>query len=400
MLRRLLLKNISISQIIGYALATLIGLSIVACAVKFYADAKGIFAPSGGESALISDSYPVISKPVSMFNAFGSSTAFTPAEIADLKDQPWVRDLAPFLPANFSVVASVDIFDTVFSTHTSLEAIPDDFIDVRPPGWDYNPETNGCVPIIIPKDYLNLYNFGFATARGLPRITPGVLSQVPINLSLSGPEGNLTLCASIVGFSSRLNTIAVPMAFMEWANSTLAPGAPSAPSRLIVRVSDSTDPAIADYLQSHGYEISGADAGASRAASLLRIVAGIIIGIGLVISILALIILLLSINLLIQKNHATISTLIFLGYTPGRIARRYIAGVVILNILLATGAIVAMLAASSVWATALAPFDITPAPATAAIITTLGLTLLLTLINALTIHHHITTVGKIKPGIQ
>lgn len=392
MLRRLLLKNISISQILGYVAATLVGLSIIACAVKFYADAGSAFTPSAGESALISDSYPVISKPVSMLSSFGSSASFTPGEIADIKAQPWVRDLAPFLPANFSVVASVDFAGWGFSTHMFLEAIPEDFIDVRPQEWDYTPGGDTCVPIIIPKDYLNLYNFGFATARGLPRITPGALSQVPLNLSLSGPGGNLTMCARIAGFSSRINTIAVPMSFMLYANSLLAPGASTSPSRLIIRVSDSTDPAIARYLESRGYEISGTEAAASRAASMLRILAGIIIGIGLVISVLALAILILSINLLIRKNRTTISTLIFLGYTPGRIARRYICIVVTLNILITIGATGIMLAASAAWGRALEPFGITCASPAMAILTAIAVMLLLTLVNAATISRRISAV--------
>ncbi len=393
MLRRLLLQNLSLSQIIGYALATLIGLSIVGCAVKFYADAVSVFAPSADESAAFSDSYPVISKPVTMLGTLGSASTFAPAEIAEIRSQPWAGDVAPFLPANFTVVATVDFAGRGFSTHMFLEAIPDDFIDVRPEGWDYTPGSGDCLPVIIPKDYLNLYNFGFAASRGLPQVTPAMLSQVPLNLSLSGPSGGMTICARIAGFSSRINTIAVPMSFMTYANSLLAPGTSTAPSRLIIRVSDPTDPAIARYLDSRGYEISGTDPGASRAASLLRLGAGIIITIGLIISALALMILLLSINLLIQKNRPAISTLIFLGYTPGTLARRYIAATATLNAILTLGAILITLSASALWKGALAPFGLAPASALGAIGVMVALMLILTAINAITIKNRVGSEG-------
>ena len=43
--------------------------------------------------------------------------------------------------------------------------------------------------------------------------------MVPLKLSLSGNGRQEWVDARIVGFSSRLNTIAVPEEFMQWANS-------------------------------------------------------------------------------------------------------------------------------------------------------------------------------------
>ena len=76
---RLLRRNISAGQIAGYALATLVGLSIVLCAVRFYGDVSSAFNTDDG---ILSKDYMVISKRVSALNTVGrgGDTFFTPAE--------------------------------------------------------------------------------------------------------------------------------------------------------------------------------------------------------------------------------------------------------------------------------------------------------------------------------
>ena len=389
MIRSLLLRNISVWQIICYALATLAGIVIVGCAVQFYNDLAGALSPSDNENAVFSDSYIVVSKPVSVLGAFGRPASFSADEIADLKAQPWADDAATFVAANFSVTASVDFAGRGFATQMFLEALPDEFIDVRPDGWDYNPGAGGCVPVIISKDYLALYNFGFATARGLPQVTPEMLSQVPLSLTISGNGTTCALCARIVGFSSRLNTIAVPMSFMTYANSLLAPGIEPEPSRLIVRLRDGANSGVDTYLDEHGYETSGAGAETSRAASLLRLLTGIVIAVGAVISALALLILLLSIGLVIRKNHDTIADLLFLGSTPRQVARCYIYIILTVNVAVTLLGAAAVIAAAGSWESLLAPFGITASGLGAALGIITGVLILLTAINAITISRNI-----------
>lgn len=392
MIRRLLLKNLSISQLLCYALASFAGLAVVGCALKFYADLSPALSPSEGESALFSGSYMVLSKPVSMLNTFGEPAAFTPEEIAELKAQPWADGAAGFVAANFSVTARVDFAGRGFATHMFLEAIPDEFIDVRPEGWDWTPGSDGCLPVIISKDYLALYNFGFAAARGLPQVTPEMLSQVPLSLTLGTGPGSVTVCARIAGFSSRLNTIAVPMRFMEEANRLLAPGADTRPSRLIVRLRDSADPAIDAFLSDRGYERAGEDSGASRAASVLRAVTAVVIGVGAVISVLALVILLLSVGLLIRKNSATVATLLFLGYTPRAVSRSYILLTAAVNAAVTALASVTVVFASRAWCALLGPLGVAPASPWPAIALLCAVMAVLTAVNALTVSRNIRRI--------
>ena len=47
------------------------------------------------------------------------------------------------------------------STDMFFESVPDGFVDVNLDKWVFN-ENEPVIPIIIPRNYLNLYNFGFA----------------------------------------------------------------------------------------------------------------------------------------------------------------------------------------------------------------------------------------------
>ena len=64
---RLLRKNISIGQIAGYAVANLVGLSIVLIAIQFYQDISVMWSK---EDAFLSKDYMIISKRVALFDSF------------------------------------------------------------------------------------------------------------------------------------------------------------------------------------------------------------------------------------------------------------------------------------------------------------------------------------------
>ncbi len=204
-----------------------------------------------------------------------------------------------------------------------FEAIPDEFVDVPKNKWVWRPGQES-VPVIIPKDYLTLYNFGFAASAGLPQMSEGVMSGIPLTLRLSSKDGSRTeqCLGYVAGYSNRLNTILVPSGFMEDANARLGDGQEKAPSRLIVDVSSPGDLAIAPWLDEHGWEAAG-DKTASQAAFLLKVITGIVMIIGVVITLLSFFILMLSISLIMEKNRIVLHKLLQLGYPLAWVGRPY-----------------------------------------------------------------------------
>lgn len=378
---RLLRRNISPGQIIGYALANFVGLAIVITAIQFYGD---VTAGWSSPDAMISSDYIIISKPVNGVGAlFGNGDGgFSQADVDSIEAQPWCRRLGRFTPSRFDVQASVDMHGRGLSTSMFFESIPDEFFDVAPVDWHFDSDKPGSpIPIIISKDYLALYNFGFAATRGLPQLSESMIELVPLSVSISGNGRQINMPARIVGFSSRLNTIAVPQSFMDWANDSFAYAPAANPSRLIVEVSSPGDPAINSFLQSRGWEAAGDKLNSGKASYFLTLVTSVVIVIGAVISLLAFFILMLSIYLLIQKNKHIIHDLMQLGYTPAAVAACYYKLVAAVNFAVLLAAIAVMLAARRLWSGALSALGAEAASPAAAIVSAAVIIALVTFAN-------------------
>lgn len=357
MVWKLLKKNISAGQIAGYAIANLIGLAIVIGAVKFYSDISSTW---NDDDSFIKKDFLIISKKVSTLNTVGiskNSTDFSPEDIKELEAQPWVRKVGQFSSANFNIMAALDIEGRSMSTYIFFEAIPDEFLDIAPGEWRFNP-SSGVVPIIMSKDYLTLYNFGFAATRNMPQLSETLMSRVPMTVTLSGNGRHETFRAHIVGFSSRLNTIAVPEDFLNWANERFSDMPTPNPSRLVIEVNTPGDPAIQKYFDKNGYEVAGDKTDNSKAAYFLTVVTTIVLSIGVIISLLAFFILTLSIFLLLQKNKQKLHDLMLLGYSPAQVAKSYyiLIGLVNLGVLILASA--TALLASTYWMPRLAEMGI------------------------------------------
>lgn len=381
---RLLRRNISVGQIVGYALANFAGLAIVMTAVQFYCD---VTTGWNSEDTMISSDYLVISKRVEgMGSLFGQvSTGFSEADINSIEAQPWCRKVGRFTSSRYNVQASVEMQGRGMSTSMFFESIPDEFFDVSPAGWEFDPATHREIPIILSKDYLALYNFGFAATRGLPQASESMIKMVPLSVSLSGNGRQMDMPARIVGFSSRLNTIAVPQSFMDWANGVLASTPAEEPSRLIIEVNSPGDPAITSFIDRHDWETAGDKLNSGRASYFLTVVTSVVIAVGAVISALAFFILMLSIYLLIQKNRCKIHDLMLLGYTPAAVARCYYRLVAAVNIGVFAGAVGMMWLGRHLWGGALDAMGASVSSPWVALLTGAAIIIVVTVINILTI---------------
>lgn len=343
MLTRLLRKNTSKARIAGFVLSNFIGLVIVTGALQFYRDAQSIW---NSDDSFIKSDYLVINKKVTSSNTLGAkASGFSSEEIEDIDRQPWVRRIGKFSSNDYRVMAGISSGARSMSTYMFFEAIPDDFVDVPRSRWVYRPGADN-VPIILSKDYLTLYNFGFASSAGLPQLSEGLMSSIPLTLSLTSNDGTRTrhLNGYVAGFSNRLNTILVPQSFLEETNAALGSGKPDSPSRLIIDVSSPGDVAITDYLDAHDLEVAG-DKSASAATFMLRLITGIILAIGTLITILSLFLLMLSVSLIMEKNREKIHSLIMLGFDLRVICRPYhnmIAGAVLSAYLLSVAGVLAL----------------------------------------------------------
>lgn len=322
LISRLLRKNTSPARIVGFVLSNFIGLAIIMGGLQFYQDARSLFVD---DDSFFKSDFMVVNKKVTSSDTWeGGGSGFSPEEIADLEGQPWVRSVGAFSSTDYRVMASVSQGGRGMSTLLFFESIPGEFVDGADSSWTFR-EGDGVVPIIISKDYLTLYNFGFAASAGMPQMSESIMSGIPLELTLVSDDGSrsLRLPGRIVGYSNRLNTILVPQEFMDWSNSRLGSGGKVEPSRLIVDVSSPGDVAIKPYLESRGLEVAG-DKSGSSASYLLKVVVGIVLTVGIVITLLSFFILMLSMSLLMEKNRDKLHTLLLLGCPRREIAAPYV----------------------------------------------------------------------------
>lgn len=327
---KLLRQHISVPQFAGFFFANLIGMLIILLGIQFYGDVQSVF---DSKDSFMKADYIIVNKKVSaMTTITGKSNAFSESDVKDIKKQKFTKRVGPFTSSLFSVTASFDVQNmTSFSTDMFFESVPDDYIDVPLDEWTFH-QGDKMIPIILPKNYLDLYNFGYAQSRSLPKLSEGILGAMKLNISISGNGKNDSYVGRIVGFSTRLNTILVPQNFMDWANTYYADGRTVEPTRLIVEVNNPTDEKLAAYLKEHNLETDADKLEASKTTYILRIIVAIVMGVGLLISILSFYILMLSVYLLVQKNTVKLENLLLIGYSPSKVALPYQILTVGLNI--------------------------------------------------------------------
>lgn len=321
---KLLRQHISIAQFAGFFFANLFGMFIVLLGVQFYRDVLPVFT---AEDSFMKADYLVVSKQIGTAGTLsGRSSAFTQQELSDITLQPFIRKAGTFMGNEFRVTAQMGVSGTnILHSEIFMQSIPDEFIDAPKADWQYR-EGSIEVPVILPRTYINMYNFGLAQSRSLPKISDGLVGMIDLALSIRGVGGETSsdnYQGRVIGFSNRMNEILVPASFMKWANAKYAPSTTPEVTRLIVEVDNPASETITRYLDSHGYELDKDQLNAEKTTYFLRLVVTIVMVVGLIISLLSFYILMLSVYLLVQKNSSKLESLLLIGYSPRRVALPY-----------------------------------------------------------------------------
>lgn len=327
---KLLRQHISVGQFVGFFLANLFGMFIVLLGFQFYKDVMPVFTQ---EDSFMKANYIIVSKKIGTGNTIsGLQTDFSLQDLQEVKSQDFIKQVGPFSGNNFRVTATMGVAgQNVLNSEIFLESVPDQFVDAPMSSWTWDVNKKE-IPIILPRTYINMYNFGFAQSHSLPKISDGLVGMIDFRLNIHGNGHQDDYKGRVIGFSSRLNTILVPDTFMHWANRYYAPTDEANPTRIIVEVSNPADEHIQQYLDEKGYEQETDRLDQQKQAYFLKMMISLVMVIGLVISVLSFYILMLSIYLLVQKNSSKLENLLLIGYSPQRVAWPYQALTIALNV--------------------------------------------------------------------
>lgn len=365
---KLLRKHISIFELAVFFVANLIGLVVILSGVQIYTDAKPFL--DGGVESIVGNDYVAISKKIERSGLKSAESLFTSEQIDEISNHECINSVGSFTAANFEVRARLDVGmgSAPMSTVMFFEAVPNEFIDVDLEEWAVDTSLvlsnreaieRGTaqhrlkevrIPIVIPRNYLNLYNFGLSQSQGLPQINDDLIKRLGIEINVMGDkqyvdsQGVLRRRADkytgyIVGFSDRINTVLVPLEFVEWANGYYNEPVKvgdntvdNAPSRLILEVTNPSDPKFIEFLEQHNYIAEGEASNSGKALMILERGVIVVVAIGALFCLLSIIILTLSIYLLLQKNIDKLENLVLIGYTPMKVSMPYILMTVVLNV--------------------------------------------------------------------
>ena len=331
MLLKLQRKTLIPAQIVGYAVTLLVGVTVVLVAIQAYSDLRPLLTQ---QTDVFKAHTVTVSKNVTMFKtANKEGIYFDDKELATLEEQPFVKEVARFTSAQFSASASVSFAGESLRTDFFFESVPDKYIDVENEDWKWD-STSNFLPIVIPEDYLSLYNFGFAESQSLPVISEAMLSQITFSVIVSGNGKTRVYDSRIVGLSGKINSIMVPDNFLQWANEEFGGSAERyhGSSRLLVEFTDASDERIPSYFETHGLNINQSELESSKIAFFFRMGMLFVIVIAMIIIILSVAFIVMSLNLIVQKNRDLFNNLYKIGYSNRQIARYYRVVISILTV--------------------------------------------------------------------
>ncbi|MFT4153583.1 FtsX-like permease family protein [Parafilimonas sp.] len=293
-----------------------IALLLILSAVQIQANYQQLLYSKTSQDSIAD--FLVINKTVTDKN-IGAAT-LSNAEINDLKQQPFVEKIGTLTPSRFKVGVQSISKQIPFYSDFFFESVPNEFLDVNTPAWQWN-ETSNYIPMIIPNMFLDMYNFGFAQSQHLPQLSQDLITSLPVQINIQTPTGVVNYYGKVVGFSDRISSVLVPQPFMNWANKKFGTDANQQPSRVIIQTNNASSPQLAAYLKAHNLSTNTEKTRFEKYRGIITTVVAISWAMGGLMFLFALIVLTLFIQLSIASAREEIYLLVTLGAAPKQLQR-------------------------------------------------------------------------------
>ena len=334
-LSSILIKTQKPNQLIGAIVGCFLGFFLIFIAAQLFADFKTM---ANSQEQAIGSQFLVINKQVSMLNSFklGNST-FSSGEVEKLKSHPSIKRISEFTANQFEAVASMSLPNSSaqFRTELFMESVGNDFLDIQPDDWNWQ-EGNEMIPMILPTDFINLYNFNFAPGRGLPQLSKATIQLAVFDIDIRGAKGSSHFQGRIAGFSNRISSVLVPKSFMDFANSHYGNNQTKPASyRIIVEAKQQELPVIQQFIEEEGYETNEELLKNGKFGSLLQAILGILAVLGIIVMFVSVSSFVLYVQLAITRSKYETETLLRQGYPHKKIVQWYSKQLALIFILIA-----------------------------------------------------------------
>lgn len=314
-----------------------IGLAIFGCLIGFFlilASAQSIvnfkYLFSDAKQG-IGSQYMVINKKVNLFSTLNiAKTTFSKSEIEQIATHPSIQKFSSFVGNKFEAEAYLEMNEgprpARLRTELFLESVDDEFIDIELDKWKWDSTTNE-IPVILPTDFINLYNFTYAPSRGLPQISKNTVKLFGFSITIRGNNNETTYKGNIIGFSDRISSMLVPKRFIDYANNKYGIAGLNADNstyRIITAVKPNELSNFQAFLVENNYETNQELLRNGKFVGLMYLFISIIFIIGLIITVNAFTGFILYFHLLIYRSQNEIDSLLRLGYPHIQLVRNYL----------------------------------------------------------------------------
>ncbi|HAD20786.1 MAG: hypothetical protein CMI28_04140 [Opitutae bacterium] len=358
-----------------------IGTTLLLLAIQIYQDATIYLENNEGPK-----NYFTINKKIeggALLNLAKKEESFDKKDLDTIRQLTGVKRIGGFVRNKFPITLYIWPsgkigFGAAAKTDLFFESIPDEFLDFIPKEWEWE-ENASIVPIMVPKFYLDLWNFGLAPSRvEYPALSTDAARGMPIEIFI-GKNKETTLNGRFVAFSKRINSVLVPESFLNWANQKFAQpdsgdfyflwkegnidgpprsrselsklqtlpdfksweisplGNPASrssissllqkqdsdnePSRIILEIADTPSPALLEYIDRNEYELNREFPDQDLIKKALQGIFAGVIGIGILLSLLSIATFASSFKLVVSQSSEHVKNLLLLGFSPGQISQ-------------------------------------------------------------------------------
>ena len=320
-------------QLIAGVFGSFVGIFIVGLAVQLYAEYNQLISSQGNVAGY---QFVLINKKVSALNTFKKDISqFSTEDLDKIRELGVVEDIGIFKSNQFSVEGVLQIpgQNGGFGSEMFFEAVEDKFIDQTPEDWNWK-AGDETVPLILPTDFLNLYNFNFAPSRGLPVLSQKTTKLARFSIAIRGEKGQGTFVGRIAGYSSRINSILVPLSFMDFANEKFTANTPQKTGKIIVSIKDDKIATLYKLIKELDWETNEDKLRSGKFAAILELLISLMVLVGLVIVAVSFSATILYVILAINKSRYEIDTLMLIGVPRSFIVRWYMLNLGAINVLI------------------------------------------------------------------
>lgn len=290
----------------------LLSFILVLTCIQLYSNANALL----GKKSSDSNYWITISKTINPDNIGRKELiGFNKKDIEEIKSWKEVKDIYPVVSNDFKVSADGGSF-IPFYTDMYLEAVDNEAIDIKDLS-EFVVKDN-TIPIIISREYLNLYNYGFALNQGLPQITEEFAKKIEVNINITLKDKNLKYKGRLIGLSDRIHSVLVPKKFLDSINATqtYTQANKDINTRILVKVNDVSDQDLIAKMTEKGYESNQESLRSAKIKGKLFLVLRAIAFIGIFIFVLCVFMIVNFIKMQFLEKHEEVSIKYSLGYSP------------------------------------------------------------------------------------